>query len=188
MRVKAQDKAAWDRLVLLYSPLILYWCRRAGLQSADSLDVGQEVFQAVWRGVSTFRREQPGESFRGWLRIIARSKIADWRRCQQAKAMAVGGSDALTLTQQVPAPELTDAEIEADSDRTEAALISHRAAALIQSEFQETTWLAFRAIVMDGRKPSEVAEELGVSANAIYLAKARVLKRLREEFEGLIDI
>src|SRR5262249_2315434 len=76
-RVRAHDETAWGRLVSLYGPLVYGWCLRAGLQAADAADVGQEVFAAVARNIPSFRRDRPGDSFRGWLYVITRSKISD---------------------------------------------------------------------------------------------------------------
>src|SRR5438128_2738587 len=101
-RVQAQEQAAWNRLVHLYSPLVFRWGRRAGLQEADALDVGQEVFQAVWRTVHKFHRDRPGATFRGWLRTITGSKVADFYRRRQHQPPAPGGSNAETLAQQLP--------------------------------------------------------------------------------------
>lgn len=185
VRVKAQDRRAWDRLVHLYTPVIWCWCQREGLQPADVQDVCQEVFKAVWRGVQGFRRDQPGDTFLGWLRTITRSKIADWRRRRQAEVPAVGGSEAVTLAHQVADPACSPDDSETGA--AEESLIYERAAALIRSEFEEKTWLAFRAVVVEGQTATDVAQALGMSPNAVYLAKSRVLKRLREEFAGLIE-
>ena len=185
VRVRAREKAAWDRLVHLYTPLVFSWCRKEGLYEADALDVGQEVFTAVWRNIQTFRRDQPHDSFRGWLRVITRNKISDQRRKWGQEAP--GGSEALTIAQRVPEAESSDADSERERDRAEASLIYHRAVALIQKEFEPTTWLAFEAVVLNGQTAAETAEKLAVSKNVVYLAKSRVLKRLREEFEGLIE-
>ena len=73
--LRANDASAWDRLVRLYRPLVLFWCRRAGVTDADADDVCQEVFAAVVSGLGRFHREQAGDSFRGWLRGIARNKL-----------------------------------------------------------------------------------------------------------------
>lgn len=180
-----QDQAAWDRLVHLYTPLVLSWCRKKGLSEADALDVGQEVFLAVWRNIQTFHRDHPQESFRGWLRVITRSKIVDHRRKEGQKAP--GGSEAPTIAQRVPQTESSDDDRDRERDRAEASLIYHRAVALIQNEFEPTTWLAFEAVVLNGQSTAETAAKLAVSKNVVYLAKSRVLKRLREEFEGLIE-
>lgn len=58
---------------------------------------------------------------------------------------------------------------------------------LIEPEFRPATWQAFRRVVLDGDKPAQVAAELGISENAVLLAKSRVLSRLRQEARGLLD-
>ena len=183
VRVWAREKTAWDRLVHLYTPLVFSWGRREGLSEADALDVGQDVFLAVWRNIQTFRRDRPHDSFRGWLRVITHNKIVDLRRKRGQEAL--GGSEALTLAQQVPDTASSDAD--RARDRAEASLIYHRAMALIQKEFEATTWRAFEAVVLNGQTTAETAAKLAVSKNVVYLAKSRVLKRLREEFDGLIE-
>jgi RNA polymerase sigma-70 factor (ECF subfamily) len=186
VRVQGQDKAAWDRLVHVYAPLVYDWCHRhAGLQEADARDVGQEVFESVWRGIQGFRRDRPQDSFRAWLRVVTRNKIADFYRHRQPETVAEGGSEALTRVRQVPGMELPDPDPEMDS--AETTLVYHRAVALMQSEFEEKTWQAFQAVVMNGQKPAEVARMLQMSIGAVYSAKSRILKRLREEFADLID-
>lgn len=184
-RARAHEPAAWERLVALYEPLILYWCRQANLAPADAADVKQEVFLAVTGHIAGFRLEGPGHTFRGWLRTITGNKIRDhWGKALPNYART-GGSDAYEelLTVQSPHPrdgsgrELTD----------EVGLLYRRALELLVMEFEEVTWKAFWRVVVDGQPPGGVAEDLGISRNAVYLAKARVLQRLRQEFKGLIQ-
>lgn len=184
MRVRARDQTAWDRLVHLYTPLVCHWCQRAGLQSADVQDVGQEVFKAVWRTIQTFRRDHPGDSFRGWLRTITRSKVADFYRRQHAQAAAFGGSDIRTQAYEMPAPW---DESDAAADQAETSLLYQRAVQLIRTVFAEKTWLAFQAYVLEGQTPAEVAAKLQIRVAAVYTAKSRVLKRLHDEFADLLD-
>ena len=185
VRVKAQEREAWYRRVQLYTPLVYCWCRRAGLQAADAGDVGQEVFKAIWRKIHDFHRRGPEDTFRGWLRVIARHKIADFHRCRGNEVAGQADSDGLTLVERAPASELL--ETDPDTESAEATLLYHQAIALIRNEFEEKTWLAFRTVVMDGRTPAEAACALGMTINAVHLAKSRVLKRLRQEFEDLIE-
>jgi RNA polymerase sigma-70 factor (ECF subfamily) len=179
-RVKAHDSAAWERVVVVYGPLVDLWCRQAGLQAADAADVRQDVMLAVARAVGEFRRDRPGDSFRGWLRAITRSKLADYWRKRPAATAVTGGSDAYRRLQQLAAADSEDSD-------AEAGLVYRRALDLIRTDFEERSWRAFWLVVMDGRSPVDVAAELGVSVNAVYLAKGRVLSRLREEFAGLIE-
>src|SRR5436305_14025400 len=76
-RVQADEPKAWDRLVTLYAPLVLHWCRRGGLQDQDAADVFQQVFQAVVAYVGRFSKERPSDPFRGWLRRITQNKLRD---------------------------------------------------------------------------------------------------------------
>jgi RNA polymerase sigma-70 factor, ECF subfamily len=182
-RVRAHDEDAWGRLVSLYGPLVYGWCLRAGLQAADAADVGQEVFAAVARNIASFRRDQPGDSFRGWLYVITRSKISD--NFAKRNAAAEGGSDAQRRLENVTiddAPGSDDA-----SSPEDIRLLHRRAIELVRGEFEPRTWQAVWRVAAQGERPADVARELGMSVNAVYLAKSHVKKRLREEFDALID-
>jgi len=87
------DAAAWWRLLELYGPTVEGWCRRAGLSAEDAADVRQEVFQEVARRISEFRRDRPGDSFRGWLYTTTRRRVLDHRRRAARQPRATGGTD-----------------------------------------------------------------------------------------------
>jgi RNA polymerase sigma-70 factor (ECF subfamily) len=186
VRVKARDREAWERLVGLYGPLVFRWCRQAGVSAADAPDVGQEVFKAVARKVNDFRRERAGDSFRGWIRTITRHKVIDHLRARQAEVPAAGGSEALTRLQQVPSLEADESG--SVSDAEEKKLLYRKAVELIRKEFEERTWQAFLRVVVEEQRPADVAAGLGMTVNAVYLARSRVLRRLRQEFEELVDM
>jgi RNA polymerase sigma-70 factor (ECF subfamily) len=182
-RARARDEAAWARLTGLYAPLLDRWCRQAALQDADAADVRQEVFLAVARGLDGFRSDPARGTFRGWLRTITQNKICDhWRRTQGGQA-AAGGSSAYEQLLQVPSAE---ADGPGPALPEELEVLYRRALELLATDFEDDTWRAFWRVVVEGRPPAEVAEELHLSRNAVYLAKARVLARLREEFQDLI--
>jgi RNA polymerase sigma-70 factor (ECF subfamily) len=163
---------------------VYVWCRRAGVSEPDAADVSQEVFTAVARHIADFRRDRPGDSFRGWLWTITRNKVRDhWRRVA-VQAKAAGGSTALQLMHQVA--ESPVSEPEADGDDQPGDLY-RRALELIRSEFEERTWKAFLMVTVEGRLPADVAADLGTTPGAVYIAKSRVLKRLREEFGDLLE-
>src|SRR5262249_56949881 len=93
-RLRAGQDGAWERLARLYGPTIYVWCRSAGVSEADAADVSQEVLAAVARHLADFRRERPGDSFRGWLWTITRNKVRDhWRR-RVDQVQAAGGATA----------------------------------------------------------------------------------------------
>lgn len=183
LRVQANQPGAWERLVEMYAPLIYHWCRRARLGPEDAADVFQEVFRAVARGVVGFRRDRAGDTFRGWLRTIARSKIADhFRRLEQAPQPA-GGTDAQIRLQALPDPLLDD------SDPAEEGVMQAQLRRLLEAlrgDFEERTWQAFWDVQMEGRSPAEVAAALGMTAAAVRKARLRVLARMRAELEGLL--
>jgi RNA polymerase sigma-70 factor (ECF subfamily) len=185
-RVKANDPAAWEWTVRLYSPLVYQWCRRKNLQAADAADIGQEVFQAVARKIGDFHLERETDTFRGWLRTITENKCRDFLRRRQKQAAAAGGSSALNQLQQIASEPRDDSD--SVTEETETRILYQRALDLIRSDFEDRTWLVFRQVVLGGRSSSEVARELTMSLNAVYLAKARVLRRLREEFAEMIEL
>ena len=176
-RAKGRDEDAWKRLVRLYSPLVYHWVRSAGLKDADAQDLLQEVFSAVAGGLERFRKDRPGDTFRGWLRTITRSKLADhYRRAKGPRA--TGGSDAQDMFHSIP-------DVLSDSSGSDSSLderlVQLGALELIRSDFAEKTWRAFWRCAVEGESPAEVAADLRVTPSAVRLAKSRVLRRLREE-------
>ena len=175
--------AAWQRFVRLYGPLVYGWARRAGLQAVDAGDVTQEVFRAVLTGIGGFRRAHPGDRFRNWLWGITRNKLRDLWRQRSRQEVSGGGSDAQEFLAQLAAEEVTGSDGQLPSAQTLG--LFRRAVQLLRSEFEERSWRAFWCVVVEGQRPAEVAAELGMSVNAVYVAKSRILHRLRRELEDL---
>jgi RNA polymerase sigma-70 factor (ECF subfamily) len=180
---KAHDQEAWTRLVRLYGPLVALWLRQVRLQSADANDVFQSVFLAVARGMDQFHKDQPGDSFRAWLRVVVRHKLADHFRQRRGRPVAVGGSEAHWQLQQLAKPIEDRSEAPGETDAV--CQLRLRSLELIRAEFEDRTWQAFWRVTVDGQPPKEVAQELGVTPSAVRLAKSRVLRRLREELGDL---
>ena len=181
-RAQARQESAWERLVDLYAPLVCHWCRRCGLSEEDTADVFQEVFRSVAEHLDGFRRERPGDSFRGWLRAITRNKVRDHFRRRQGRPEAAGGSDAQRRMLAVP-------EVLAEPDPSEDDLVAaqlRRTLETIRGEFEARTWQAFWEVQVEGRPTDDVAGELGMTRAAVRKAKYRVLTRLREELDGLV--
>jgi RNA polymerase sigma-70 factor (ECF subfamily) len=184
-RVRANDEQAWTRFVYLYTPLIYHWCRQAGLREQAAEDVGQEVFRAVSGAIAGFRHDRQGDTFRGWLRTITRNKVRDYCRRNRPHDQGVGGSDAQTRMAELPDEVSTDAEAAAADDRL---VLLRRAVELVLADCEEITRTAFQRVVFDGHAVEDVARDLGLTRNAIYVAKSRILKLLREEFAGLVEL
>jgi RNA polymerase sigma-70 factor (ECF subfamily) len=183
-RVQADEPQAWARLVALYAPLVLHWCRGRGLQDQDVADVFQEVFQAVVVHIGRFRKEREGDTFRGWLRRITQNKVRDHYRRLGREAQGVGGSSARDRLGQLPAPAPAEDNAPPD-DEAEHGLFA-RALERIREEFEARTWAAFWRTAVEGRAPKDVAAELSMSPGAVRVAKSRVLHRLREELGDLL--
>jgi RNA polymerase sigma-70 factor, ECF subfamily len=182
-RVRLDEPGAWDRLVGLYAPLVLSWCRSAGLQDCDIADIFQEVFKAVVIHIGDFRKAQQGDTFRGWLRRITQNKVRDHFRGMGRDPRGEGGSSAQERFAQIPEARLGDVDLAA-GDKGERALFA-RALNLIRDEFEERTWRAFWQTAVDGRAPSDVAADLSMTPGAVRVAKSRVLRRFRQELGDL---
>jgi RNA polymerase sigma-70 factor, ECF subfamily len=131
--------------------------------------------------VAEFRRDRPGDSFRGWLWTITRNKLHDRRR--DPEPSAVGGTGPQQSLEQVP-EQLPDSVEQVASYRS---MMTRKALELIQPEFEDRTWRAFWRMAVDDRPAAEVAAELEMTAHAVRQAKYRVLHRLREEMDGLLE-
>lgn len=177
----ARDADAWRRLSALYAPLVYRWSRRAGLQSQDAADVVQEVFRNVATHLARFRHDRPGDSFRGWLWTITRNKVRDHFRRRAARHEDDGAAAQALLDQ--AAESVSD---DTGDPLTEAGIeLAQRLLRMVEGDFEPRTWQAFWRTTIDGLSAREVAVELGMSIGAVYMAKSRVLARIREELEGL---
>jgi RNA polymerase sigma-70 factor (ECF subfamily) len=176
---RPDDQEAWRRFVALYTPLLFTWASRLGLQSSDASDLVQDVFTLLVNKLPEFRYDQ-SQSFRAWLRTVLRNK---W--CQQKRRrlpFPVANQDG-------PLEELASPEDEEDGlNATEyRQQLVQQALRMVQADFQPTTWKAWSEYVIAGRPAIQVADELGLTVHAVYLAKTRVLRRLREELGGFLD-
>lgn len=188
LRLQANENDAWRRLDHLYGPVVFAWCRGAGLQADDAEDVRQEVFRSVAGAIGKFRREEAGDSFRGWLWRIVQNKLRDFLRRQRRQPQAAGGSTFQQQLQEIPLSEMGgEGSVVPNPSVEETDGVFRRAVELVRSEFAERTWQAFWRVVIDGQSPADVAAELGISAGAVYVAKSRVLRRCRTEFQDLMD-
>lgn len=178
-----QDPDAWARVLDLYGPLIRGWAARLDVRGADADDIVQDVLAVVVRRFPEFRHpERPG-AFRGWLRAIAVNCVRDGWRARRVNPVAPGGSDFAEYLARLEDPS---DPLSRQWDREHDEHVVRRLLDRLRAEFEPKTWAMFRRFVLD-RVPAEaVAAELGTTANAVYIARSRVLARLREEASGLL--
>jgi len=183
-RLRANDSEAWRVMVQLYTPLVRHWATRGGVRGVDVEDVTQEVLQAAATHLQNFRRDKPGDSFRGWLRGITRNMVLQHFRKSGRNPRGSGGTDALIQLHEVEDAAGPDS----DADPAEELDgLRRRALELVRGEFEERTWRAFWMTVVESRSPADIAAEMGVTPTAIRMAKSRVLRRLKETFGDLIQ-
>lgn len=176
------DPASWQRLVDIYAPLIGRWLAQSPLQSADHEDLIQEVLKIVVQKLPDFERRRTG-SFRAWLRVVTVNCLQGHWRSEKYRTLATGGSDFHQRLQELEDPNSELAQAwDAEHDRH----VVQRLLELIEPQFEPTTLQAFRRVVMEGQKPALVAAELGISVNAVFLGKSKILRRLRQELDGLL--
>jgi RNA polymerase sigma-70 factor (ECF subfamily) len=178
------NAAAWERLLALYEPWIRGTLRRFPMQLADVDDLVQEVLTVVARRLPEFRHDGRRGAFRCWLRTISANRLGDYWRARNARAVATGDTGFLKAVADLEDPDGTLSRL---WDQEHDQYVLRRLLELIEAEFKATTWQAFRRHVLEGAAAGLVATELGLSVNAVLIAKSRVLQRLREEAQGLID-
>lgn len=171
------DRAAWGRFVDIYLPLMFRWLRQAGVPAEQASDLVQDVFVTLLRVLPEFRYDESG-GFRKWLRTVVLNR---WRDALRKNATLVQTSGAVLDQLERREPDGFFAEQEHRRQVTAQTL------QVIRGDFEPQTWQAFEQFVLQGQSAADVAANLGVTANAVYLARSRVLRRLREELTGLID-
>ncbi|HVA51321.1 MAG TPA: sigma-70 family RNA polymerase sigma factor [Pirellulales bacterium] len=170
------DTDAWRRLVELTTPLLFAWAYRAGLRDHDAADLVQDVLAVLVDKLPTFDYDRE-RSFRGWLRTVTKHKLLERRRKRLPDAMS---PDDPRLGE-LPDPTVLDPFWEQEYRQKLVGL----ALELMRAHFQPTTWQACWEHVVSGRSAADVAAELGLTPAAVYVAKGRVLRRLRAELNGM---
>ncbi len=177
-RLRSKDDAtAWNRFVELFAPLIDRWARQFGFSENDADDIVQDVFACLLRVLPTFAYD-PQRSFRAWLTTVTRNSCRDWLK--RNRQIATLTEDDFAARSEVPVDEqVAEAEFQ-------AYVIGH-AMRIMERDFAPVSWQAFREFVIVGRPAEEVALQFQISRNAVYLCRARVLARLRQELREFLD-
>jgi RNA polymerase sigma-70 factor (ECF subfamily) len=176
------DANAWHEFVRLYAPVIYGFARKRGLQDADAADLMQEVLRTVSTAMGRLEYDPARGTFRGWLFTVTRNKVFNFLESRSRRVQGSGDSRIQQrLEQHAGADGKVSAEWEADYQRSLAAQAMER----VKGEFQLATWQAFMLTAVEGQAPAEVSKKVGLSVGAIYVAKSRVIARLRLEIEQM---
>jgi RNA polymerase sigma-70 factor (ECF subfamily) len=170
-----RDEAAWTEFVDLYAPLVYGYLRRQGLQDADAADLGQDVLTAVAGALGRLEYDPRRGSFRNWLFTLVRRKLSNWRAVQSHRPRGSGDSVIQELLDQCPAPQ-EQPEWEAEWEQRQFAWACEQ----VRKNVTASTWQAFWRTAVDGQPGKCVAADLGLTVAAVYLARSRVLARLKE--------
>ena len=176
---RGTDQEAWGRFVELYTPLLLNWCQRIGLSDADAADLMQTVFVTLYEKLPEFQYDAT-RSFRGWLKTVL---MNSWRNQARKQRRGTPGAQGSLDPDSIPD---TDPRLQLDEAEYRSHLV-RRALTLMHESFEPSTVKACWEFVVHDRPAQEVAEELGLTVNAVYLAKSRVLRHLRQELQWLLD-
>jgi RNA polymerase sigma-70 factor (ECF subfamily) len=181
LRAGPQEEA-WRKLVGLYAPMLYGWIHRYSIQSSDADDLVQEVLSTLVRELPQFQYDPERGSFRSWIRTILANRIKEFFRARQSLAQPAGGSGGPMHLDQLADPNSDLSRVwNEEHDRH----VAHTLLNVIRTDFEPKTWHAFERTTLHGAKAADVATELGMSANAVFIAKSRVLRRLRREMQEI---
>jgi RNA polymerase sigma factor (sigma-70 family) len=176
------NQVAWAEFTALYEPLIYRLARQKGLQDADAQDLCQDVFRAVAGAARRWTPDAGRGPFRAWLFRVARNLLMNFFRHKRRHPRGTGDSDFQQMLEAQPAPADEYWQAVEDEYRRELFQLAARS---VEPQFSRSTWQAFWSTAIKAQTVEEVAEQLGMSTGAVYIAKSRVLARLRERVQQI---
>jgi RNA polymerase sigma-70 factor (ECF subfamily) len=181
---QSPNDSDWRRLVDFYTPLIRVWLKRYALLDQDIDDLVQEVLAIVVRKVPEFRRQPQTGSFRRWLRTITVNCLRGFWRSQRFRPKIPGNAGFAQVLDQL---EDSGSALSKLWDKEHDDHVAKRLLEMIRPRFEAKTWLAFQRVALEAIPVDQVASELGMTVNAVFIAKSRVVHLLRQEGQGLLD-
>lgn len=180
----SNDTEAWAQFNRIYGPLIFRFARRHGFQDSDAADLTQDVLRQVCNKIDQFNYDRELGRFRGWLLTVARFTVARMRRASSKLPGGTGDTETIRRLERIP----DDSESLEDYWNLEYdKSLFQWAAEQVRDQVHETTWDAFRLTAVEGKRPAEVAEQLGISIGSVYVARNRVLNRLKQQISEIDD-
>lgn len=170
-----QDSEAWEVFVDIYGPLIYRYGMKQGLQEADATDLCQEVLREVAGCIDRFDYDNSIGKFRNWLMVVARYQLSNRRR-KEIKLPRTGDTAMIRLNQEAVPDELSQQWENEYQDQ-----LFRWASEQVRKIVAPQTWQAFWETSVKGHPPDEVAQKLGMKVGAVYVAKSRVVVRIKEK-------
>ena len=177
-----QDTVAWAQFVEVYAPLVYGFARKHGMQDADAADLTQEVMRAVAGAISRLEYDPRRGTFRSWLFTVVRNKFRNYLSNKTRKQMTTGGSSVQELLE--AQPDRVDS-LQEQWDHEYDERVFSWAVDRVKGSFTDKTWQAFWQVSVEGKNARDVARDVGISVGAVYIAKSRVLARLKEQIQLL---
>ncbi len=177
------DLAAWQEFTEIYQPLVFRLARSKGFQHSDAMDIAQEVLLRVANAVERWQPDEQRGTFRGWLYRIARNLMIDFLERGKRHPLAAGSTGMVQLIAQQADPTSANSQT---FDLEFRRQVFAWAANKVRPQFQETTWLAFWRTAVEGDAAVDVARDLNLSPGAVYVARSRVMQKLRAEVQRVI--
>lgn len=175
---RGNDPQAWQMLVEILLPSLLEWGGRMNLPPEELEDIVQDLFIHLFAVLPSFEYDKT-KRFRGWLRTILKRRVIDWHRRRKRKASSLESLDGPCEPYEIDIPELDDQEFQ--------RWLWWAALDLVRNEFSEKTWRSFWEHTVQGRSAADVAAELKIKVDSVYVAKRRVCDLLQKRFGDILD-
>ena len=181
LRASAGVEEAWRELDGLYRPFVHDWFLRQHVTTADAEDLSQDVLKTLYQELPQFNHPGKQGVFRCWLRTVCLNRLLDYRRRQRKSGLPVGGSQFLAILDELPDQQHVATIWDHEHHQALLRFLFKR----VEHHFEEMTLAIFRRLTLDERTVQEVATEFSIATGKVYVARSRVLKRLRDEAEIL---
>lgn len=168
------DREAWYQFAELYQPVIYRLARGRGFQDADAQDLAQQVLISVARAIPDWRKHSEQTLFRHWLKKVTKNAVLN-ALSRGAKEGVAETSVLVSISNQASCDSSLEKQIDTEYRRE----VYRKAAAVVQEQVKESTWEAFRRSTILGESPEVVSKSIGLSIGSIYVARSRVLSKLR---------
>ena len=179
----ARDEQAWGEFLAIYEPLVLRLMRGRGLQDSDARDTTQQVLQRISGAIERYQPDGADASFRRWLFRVARNVVVTFLTKQARQPELVDGLQIADTVDAAPANGPGSDEFDHEYRQQVLAWATEQ----VRREFKEATWQAFVETSINGRPIADVAAGLNLSPGSVYVARSRIIARLRakvDEFEA----